>query len=213
MKKAGRGSVDWRVEPHSSIVVTKWYDNKPSHLISSYAGPDPTDQWKGWDKRSEAQIDMNRPNVVKEYNSFMSGVVLSDMLIQLCHTDIKEKKWYMRLIYYFLGVSVVNVWLLYRRNHPCDAKMSLLLVRLRTDILDWLLRGAIVSEMRKVRPPSESPVTSRPQKKTEFLVLVFAMIAWPTGPKWSTKDEMQVLCKTCLHFCQVSQVQRAPLPH
>ena len=118
-------------------------------------GPTPLISGKDGTKRSEAQIDMNRPNVLKEYNSFMSGVDLSDMLIQLCRTDIKGKKWYMHLIYYFLGVSVVNVWLLYRRNHHSDAEMSLLLVRLRTDIADWLLRGAIVSAMRKVRPPSE----------------------------------------------------------
>ncbi|KAK2726420.1 hypothetical protein QYM36_000757 [Artemia franciscana] len=46
IKNARRRRVDWRVEQHSSIVVTKWYDKKPVHLISSYAGPDPTDKYK-----------------------------------------------------------------------------------------------------------------------------------------------------------------------
>ncbi|KAK2710973.1 hypothetical protein QYM36_012217 [Artemia franciscana] len=36
----------------------------------------------------------------------MGGVDLSDMLIELYRIDIRGKKWYMRLFYYFLDISV-----------------------------------------------------------------------------------------------------------
>lgn len=41
LKKAGRGSYDFRTEPKQNIIMVKWLDNKPVHLLSSYAGVSP----------------------------------------------------------------------------------------------------------------------------------------------------------------------------
>ena len=104
---------------------------------------------------------------------------------------------------------MANAWLLYRRNHHNDAEKSLPLVRFRGDIADWLLRDAIVLAMRKGIPPSESHVTSGTQKKMKRESApssIVAMIAWPSGPKWSTKD------KICAKYAYTCQLQRAPLP-
>ncbi|KAK2717789.1 hypothetical protein QYM36_006549 [Artemia franciscana] len=90
LKKAERRLVDWRVEQHSSIVVTKWYDNKPVHVIPSYSGPYPTDQYKQWDKKSQAQIEANRPQVIKEYKKFMGGADLNNKYLRTRNDEDKK---------------------------------------------------------------------------------------------------------------------------
>ena len=35
------------------IIALKWYDNKPVHLVSSFAGAYPTSTVQRWDKREE----------------------------------------------------------------------------------------------------------------------------------------------------------------
>ncbi|XP_065584309.1 piggyBac transposable element-derived protein 3-like [Artemia franciscana] len=116
LKKKGRGSFDYRVETNSGIVVTKWFDNKSVCIASSFVGAEPSDNCKRWDRNSKKYVDVVRPLCIAEYNKFMGGVDLSDMLIELYRIDIRGKKWYMRLFYYFLDLSVVNAWLLYRRH-------------------------------------------------------------------------------------------------
>ncbi|KAK2702174.1 hypothetical protein QYM36_019212 [Artemia franciscana] len=136
--------------------MTKCHDNKLVHLISSFARPDPSDQRKRWDKKSQAKIDANRSHVGKDYDKFMGRVDLSDMLIELYRTDIKGKKWFMCLIYYCLDLTVANDRLLYRHNHHSDTEKSLPLVHFCTDIADLLLRSAIVHAMRKKIMMSDS---------------------------------------------------------
>jgi len=97
-------------------VVTKWFDNKSVCIASSFVGAEPSDNCKRWDRTSKKYVDVVRPLCIAEYNKFMGGVDLSDMLIELYRIDIRGKKWYMRLFYYFLDLSVVNAWLLYRRH-------------------------------------------------------------------------------------------------
>ena len=46
----------------------------------------------------------------------MGGVDLSDMLISLYAIDRKSKKWYMRVFYHLISISISNSWLLYWRH-------------------------------------------------------------------------------------------------
>ncbi|XP_018020808.1 piggyBac transposable element-derived protein 3-like [Hyalella azteca] len=125
LQKEGRGSFDYRVETNRDVIAVKWFDNKSVHLLSTYAGITPEDTVKRWDKKRNKHIEINRPFVVKEYNKFMGGVDLCDMLIELYRIDFKSKKWYMRIFLYLLDMSVVNSWLLYKRNcHVMKSKVK-----------------------------------------------------------------------------------------
>ena len=53
------------------------------------------------------------PHAIAEYNKFMGGVDLCDMLLKLYRIDFKSKKWYMRIFFYVLDLTTVNGWLLY----------------------------------------------------------------------------------------------------
>ncbi|KAH9365727.1 hypothetical protein HPB48_009612 [Haemaphysalis longicornis] len=116
LKSQGRGSVDFLTDKKSGIEVIKWYDNSCIVLVSSYAGVQPTDTCKRWSTKEQRTIDVSRPFAVKEYHTFMGGVDLADMLIELYRTDHKSKKWYMRIFFWFIDVSIVNGWLLYKRH-------------------------------------------------------------------------------------------------
>ena len=54
--------------------------------------------------------------MVKKYNEFMGGVDLMDSLISLYKIHIRSHKFYHKIIYHMLDVTVVNSWLLYRRD-------------------------------------------------------------------------------------------------
>lgn len=132
LKDLGRGSADFLMDGATGTEVIKWLDNSSALLISSYAGVHPTDTCKRWSNKEKRSVEVARPFAVKEYNSFMGGVDLSDMLIDLYRTDYKFKKRYMRIFFWIIGVSVVNAWLLYKRH--CEQlsikrKLSLLVFR------------------------------------------------------------------------------------
>ena len=64
-------------------------------------------------------IEVDKPNIVKEYNDSMGGVDLFDMFQSLHCMDHKSQKWYMRILYWILSSSVFNGWLQYRKH--CEA--------------------------------------------------------------------------------------------
>ncbi|KAH9367078.1 hypothetical protein HPB48_021743 [Haemaphysalis longicornis] len=135
LKSQGRGSVDFRTDEKSGIEVIKWKDNSCVVLVSSYAGVQPTDTCKRCSTKEQRTIGVSRPFAVKEYNIVMGGVDLADMLIELYRTDHKSKKWYMRIFFWFIDVSVMNGWLLYKRHClQLDIKKKLPLLTFRAQI-------------------------------------------------------------------------------
>ncbi len=116
MQKAGRGSSDWIVEANSGIVVIRWLDNSAVQLVSNYMTYVNGPVAKRWSKREKKYIEVARPLIVNEYNIYMGGVNLCDMLLSLYRICQRSVKYYMHIFYYCLGVSVSNGWLLYRRH-------------------------------------------------------------------------------------------------
>ena len=118
LKKEKRSSYSYVLEANSNIQVVRWYDNRAVTLISSYLPVPPEDEARRYDRKEKEFVNIVRPNVVREYNKFMGGVDLSDMLIELYRIDMPLKKWYMRIIFYLIDMSVSNSWLVYRRSNP-----------------------------------------------------------------------------------------------
>ncbi|XP_065583822.1 piggyBac transposable element-derived protein 3-like [Artemia franciscana] len=166
LKARGRGSYDWRVETQSNAIVVKWYDNKPVHLISTYAALDPEDTCRRWDGKRKEYADVKRPYCVKEYNRFMGGVDLADMLLELYRIDFKSRsKWYMRIFFFLFDLSVVNGWLLYRRCLAAGQK-PMNLLQFKTDVARALLSGASLATPKRGRPLSDADTNS--QKKRNY---------------------------------------------
>ncbi len=116
LSKAGRGAYDVKYEMTSGMAIVKWYDNKAVLLASSFIGPDPVDRCRRWSKEKKVYVEVDRPHIVKMYNNNMGGVDLADMFAALYRIEIRPRRWYLRILYYLIDLSVVNGWLLYRRH-------------------------------------------------------------------------------------------------
>jgi len=84
------------------------------------------DEVQRWSTTSKTRIPVQRPAVVKEYNSFMGGVDLHDMLVEIYRTDIRSKRFYLRIIFHLIDMAVVNSWILYRCHCKCSPMRLLL---------------------------------------------------------------------------------------
>lgn len=139
LQKLGRGSVDYRVETQNDIILLRWYDKKAINFISTYAGIDPADHCRRWNQSEKTHILVPRPYVVQQYNKFMGGVDLCDMLLELYRIDLRSTKWYMRIVYWCLNVSVVNSWLVYKRHRQQRGqKIELTLIQWQAQIASAL---------------------------------------------------------------------------
>jgi len=98
------------------LCIVRWLDNKPVSLLSTYLHSEPLFNVSRWSKIKQTRIDVPCPNIVGEYNRHMGGVDLSGMLLALYKIDRRSKKYYNRIIYYLLGVCIVNAWIIYKIN-------------------------------------------------------------------------------------------------
>jgi hypothetical protein len=69
------------------------------------------------------------PKLVKDYNENMGFVDKADMLKALYEVNRKSQKWWHRIFWYFLDVTVVNAFIIYREQRN-DMKKTLIKFRL-----------------------------------------------------------------------------------
>ena len=54
--------------------------------------------------------------MVEIYNAHMGGVEFRDMMSSTYRIRQKSNKYHMHIIYYCIGISVTNSWLIHRRH-------------------------------------------------------------------------------------------------
>ena len=123
---------------------------------------------KRWSSKEIKKVDVPCPIIVQHYNKHMGGVDLCDMLLSLYRICLGTHKWYMHIVYYCLGISVVNGWLLYRRHSEqkhIDNKNVMSLLKFQSQVANALIKsGKAPAKIKRCRPSSSSPVVERPQK-------------------------------------------------
>lgn len=115
LQKRGRGSCSVTTSSNN-ITVLRWADNNLVHMISTFAGKDPQDVVRRWNRKTKSYVEVQRPQAVIQYNRFMGGVDLSDRMIAHYPHAIKNKKFYLRIIFHFMNIAIINAWLLYRKQ-------------------------------------------------------------------------------------------------
>jgi hypothetical protein len=108
LKKKGRGSHDFRVEAKTNIICVRWQDSKAVTLMSNYAGTEPIDKARRWDKSSKEYAEVDRPHIIREYNTHMGGVDMLDAHISRCKYPIRTHRWYLILFWHFISIGVIN---------------------------------------------------------------------------------------------------------
>uniref|UniRef100_A0A2S2QP15 PiggyBac transposable element-derived protein 2 n=1 Tax=Sipha flava TaxID=143950 RepID=A0A2S2QP15_9HEMI len=114
----------------------------------------------------KTQIGVDCPFLIKEYNRHMGGVDLLDSHIGRYKIKIKSRKWYMRIFYHLLDMTVVNSWILYKR--VCKAKdiaPKFTLAGWRKDLAYTLCKiGEVRPKKGRPSTPLQNKITStRPQ--------------------------------------------------
>ena len=118
--------------------------------------------------------------MVVVYNSHMGGVVLCDMLLSLYRTRHRSTKYYMHIVFYCVGVAVVNGWLLYRRHmdqRNVPAKNQLSLLKFQADLTASLCKAgkSVVKVHGQEADPLQLPLflpLNFPEKERQHQYLI-----------------------------------------
>ncbi|CAK1592619.1 unnamed protein product [Parnassius mnemosyne] len=122
--KKPRGTTEVKCRADGKLAITKWLDNKPVLMISSCFLDTACVTCSRWNKRIKQYQNIRRPEVIKNYNSNMGGVDLTDRLLAVCPARSRTKKWTIRLIFHMLDLAISNSWLLYRDRQRTKGILS-----------------------------------------------------------------------------------------
>jgi hypothetical protein len=165
LTKKDRGTSKQLVCQKNKIVVVKWVDNKVVTLASSFVDCYPMESIQRYSKIKKARVNVECPQIVKQYNAHMGGVDLADMLVALYRSNFKTKRWYMAIFSQLLDICVNNAWLLYRRQ-ATNAEKTMPLKKFRHQIATELLKrersgpcntNAVIVPAKKVTAVSRPP--------------------------------------------------------
>lgn len=153
LKRQPRGTSVEQVASYNGIDISlvAWRDNKIVHLVSNFAGKNPTSVVRRFEKSQKTYIDVERPFIVAEYNRHMGGVDLMDSVMGHYKIRLRSKRWFMRLFYHFLDMSMCNSWLLYRRIHADTANTDRVLnsADFRLEIAETLVKYKRVNRLKR----------------------------------------------------------------
>ncbi|XP_023019185.2 piggyBac transposable element-derived protein 4 [Leptinotarsa decemlineata] len=111
-----RGTSLWKISKEG-IFYLKWMDNKPVLFSSNYHGPDDVQTVSRKQKDGSSQ-NIACLQLVHDYNAHMGHVDQSDMFLSLYKVNRKSRKWWHRLFWHFLDLSIVNSFIIFRDRSP-----------------------------------------------------------------------------------------------
>lgn len=106
------------------ITNVLWKDNKTISLLSTYVGVKPflklnanegIEKIARYDRKSKRHIEVDCPQIIREYNAHMGGVDLMDGLMGRYHIRAKTRDAMTRIFYHLVDMAASNAYVLYRR--------------------------------------------------------------------------------------------------
>ncbi|XP_028171696.1 piggyBac transposable element-derived protein 3-like, partial [Ostrinia furnacalis] len=136
MKTEGRGTTQVLVNRKRDLALTKWYDNKGVTLLSTIHAAEPMDTCRRWCKAQKTYVEVQRPTVVKAYNTNMGGVDLADRLLSVCPNRYRTVKWTQRVFNHMIDLALSNSWLVYKSHRVAQRVPTRQILQLRDFKLD-----------------------------------------------------------------------------
>ncbi|CAJ1087319.1 piggyBac transposable element-derived protein 3-like [Xyrichtys novacula] len=229
MAKKPRGSCNEVVSRDGKVVLVKWYDNRAVVMASNFVGVGRMDEVQRWDKKTAQFLKVSHPEVVKLYNKAMGGVDLLDQLVSLYRTEIRSKKWTLRMITHAFDVAVVNSWLEYRldvKRANIQTKDILDLLHFKINVAQYLVRVEKTVAAKRGRPsisPEPQNVPRRPLYRPVPDVRPLPEVQYdmvdhmpnyvekkerkPPDARCQTVQEKHIFCDKCnIHLCSASRL-------
>lgn len=96
------------------ISIVKWKDrgSKPVIIVSIFHNPANYSEVSRTNKKGEKE-KIKCPKVIKDYNQFMGGVDHFDQLLQCYNISKKSRRWWIKLLYYFIDTAIVNSYIIH----------------------------------------------------------------------------------------------------
>jgi hypothetical protein len=159
-RKKEQGWMDWRMHESRSMASVVWKDKKPVLLLSTHAQPttSPGLLVQTVPRRNGAiREDIPTSPMHLEYTTHMRGVDVADQLRASYCTQNRSHKWWHRVFFFLLDMTVVNMFLIYidkcKNMSPVRKPMSHL--QFRTDLCEaLLLRWRVREEDDLCSPPA-----------------------------------------------------------
>jgi hypothetical protein len=114
LNRSQQGSLDWRM--HDSRTSVAWRDKKMVRLLSTHTRPVVVEgEERPTVPRRNGAIREAIPTspVHLEYTTYMRGVDVADQLRSNYSCQVRTHKWWHRIFYFLLDMSVVNMYLMY----------------------------------------------------------------------------------------------------
>ena len=145
MKKKGRATIELWTSDYDDVELRaiKWFDNRGVSLLSTYESVNSITHI--------SRFDVPCPSIVSTYKKFMCGVDLLDSLLSLYRIHTRSKKWYHKLFFHFLDVTVVQSCLMYCRSMTGN-EGKLKLREFKMILADSLMRAGKSTSTKRGRP-------------------------------------------------------------
>ena len=113
----------------------KWIDKKPVNFLSNYH--DPSVVSDGHRRQQDGTLKtVTIPQISKDYNNHMVFVDKADMLKSYYEISRESKKWWQRILWNFVDVTLENSFVIYKQLFPSD---TMLLKDFRLSVVDHLV--------------------------------------------------------------------------
>lgn len=177
---------DVAVRHNDKSIVIRWCDRRAVTMISTV------------DKHEMVSVDTRysknliKPKCVVNYNANMGAVDKSDMLVSYNDSTRKTLKWYTKLFFHLLDLSMVNAFYMYKQNNP----------RLKVHIMEFRLKVVRQLLERHFTPRNETGggAVSRPVGgESNPLRLRGRHFMRPLPTNADRKRKLQRKCYVCLH--------------
>lgn len=106
-----RGQHEFKTKGH--VAATKWMDSKPVCMLSTAHNPSRAASVNR-KMKDGSKTNVSCPEVVSEYNRNMGGVDRFDQLRERYEVGRRSVKWWHRLMYFLIDVSITNSFVLWK---------------------------------------------------------------------------------------------------
>lgn len=140
-RKLKKGEHIWSRK--GKVYVSKWKDKRDVICITTKFQPTMIDTVNSYGKQQR------KPKEISEYNLNMSGVDRADQLTSYYSCPRKSVRWYKKVIFHLLDVTVVNSFLIFRETTKAEPK-KMKLLEFRESIIRSLLGITDIKDGRKL---------------------------------------------------------------
>ena len=105
------------MSPYEGIRWLKWVEKKPGKFLSNFHDPSALSEVERRQKDGSLKA-IACPQMAKDYNGYMRCVDKSDQMKSSYEITRESKKWWHRLLWRFIDVTLVNSFIILKLLNP-----------------------------------------------------------------------------------------------